>query len=409
MNTDVKRSDFDRYMVPNYKPQSEVMTKGQGAKVTDQNGRDYIDLAGGIAVNALGHCHPALVNALKVQAENIWHLSNLFTNAPALQLARRLTELTFAERVFFANSGAEANEAALKMARRYAQVSGHREKIEIISFNKGFHGRTFFTVSVGGKPEYSDGFGPKPSGITHLPFNDVDAVEEAIGPQTCAVILEPVQGEGGVVLASNEFVCALRRLCNKYDALLIFDEVQTGVGRTGPLYDYMDHGISPDILTSAKGLGGGFPIGATLTTAKIAAVLQPGTHASTYGGNPLGAAVSNAVLDVLTAPGFEKTVSERSRFFFSRLAEMNDRLSVFKDIRGKGLLIGAELSGEIAVSAQEMISRAFEVGVLITAAGPRTLRFCPPLTISDDEIGKGLDRIEAALVPLASNATLVKA
>lgn len=392
----IDRIHFDEFHTPNYFPQNKVIISGIGSYVTDQDGKEYVDFAAGIAVNCLGHCHPELIKTLKRQSEKLWHTSNIFINEPVLELARKLTESTFADKVFFANSGAEANEAALKLARRYA-FNRDSQKNEIIAFHKGFHGRTFFTVSVGGKPEYSDGFGPKPSGIKHLPFNDISAFEQTINDQTCAVILEPIQGEGGVIPATSEFLATIRSLCNKHNALLIFDEVQTGIGRTGSLYAYMLSGVVPDILTTAKGLGGGFPIGAMLTTNAIASTLTIGTHASTFGGNPLAASVANTVLSIINNTTFLNSVREQSNKFFSGLHQINKRLNIFNDIRGLGLLIGAELSNDISETAQDIISHCFANQLLITAAGPRTLRFCPPLNIDDKAMEQGFERLEHTL------------
>lgn len=287
MTTEIKveRGLFDEVMVPCYNPMEMIPVKGEGSRVWDQEGNEYIDFAGGIAVSCLGHCHPVMVNALTEQANKLWHLSNVMTNEPALRLAKKLTEVSFAERVFFANSGAEANEAALKLARRYAADVHGAEKSEIIAFKQGFHGRTFFTVTVGGQAAYSDGFGPKPGDVTHLPYNDIEALQAHMSDRTCAVMMEPLQGEGGIVPPTPEFAQAVRELCDKHNALLIFDEVQTGNGRTGNFYAYQGLGITPDILSTAKSLGGGFPIGAMLTTAKLAEHMKVGTHGSTYGGN----------------------------------------------------------------------------------------------------------------------------
>ncbi|MGL5708537.1 MAG: bifunctional acetylornithine/succinyldiaminopimelate transaminase, partial [Aeromonas sp.] len=283
----VTREVFDEVMVPNYAPAKIVPVRGEGSRVWDQEGREYIDFAGGIAVNGLGHCHPKLVEALKTQGEKLWHLSNVMTNEPALRLASKLVAATFAEKVYFCNSGAEANEAALKLARRYAIEKFGAHKTQIIAFHQGFHGRTFFTVSVGGQAAYSDGFGPKPADITHVAYNDLAALAEVISDNTCAVVMEPLQGEGGIIRPTDEFAKGVRALCDQHNALLIYDEVQSGVGRTGDLFAYMGLGVTPDILTSAKALGGGFPIGAMLTTTEIASHLKVGTHGSTYGGNPL--------------------------------------------------------------------------------------------------------------------------
>ena len=257
----VTRELFNEVMVPNYNPAEIIPVRGLGARVWDQAGNEYIDFAGGIAVNVLGHCHPDLVAVLKEQGEKLWHLSNVLTNEPVLRLAKKLTDATFAEKVYFANSGAEANEAALKLARRFALDNYGPEKDQIISFKQGFHGRTFFTVTVGGQAAYSDGFGPKPGAIEHVDYNDLSALEAVMSERTCAVMMEPLQGEGGIISPTQSFVQGVRDLCDKHNALLIFDEVQSGVGRTGELYAYMGLGVTPDILTSAKALGGGFPIG----------------------------------------------------------------------------------------------------------------------------------------------------
>lgn len=295
----VQRADFDQFMVPNYAPAAFVPVRGLGSRVWDQSGRELIDFAGGIAVNVLGHCHPALVAALTKQANTLWHISNVFTNEPTLRLGKKLVEATFAERVFFCNSGAEANEAAFKLARRVAHDRFGPEKHEIIAATNSFHGRTLFTVSVGGQPKYSDGFGPKIQGITHVPYNDLEALKAAISDKTCAVVLEPVQGEGGVLPAEKAYLQGARELCNAHNALLVFDEVQSGMGRTGELFAYMNYGVVPDILSSAKSLGGGFPIAAMLTTTDLAKHFSPGTHGTTYGGNPLACAVGEAVLDIV--------------------------------------------------------------------------------------------------------------
>jgi acetylornithine/N-succinyldiaminopimelate aminotransferase len=311
----VERSLFDEVMVPCYNPMEMVPVKGAGARVWDQHGKEYIDFAGGIAVSCLGHCHPDMVNALNEQSQKIWHLSNVMTNEPALRLAKKLTDLCFADKVFFANSGAEANEAALKLVRRYAANQFGPEKTEIIAFKQGFHGRTFFTVTVGGQAAYSDGFGPKPGDINHLPYNDIEALTEHMSDRTCAIMMEPLQGEGGIIPPTPEFAQAVRELCDKHNALLIFDEVQTGNGRTGHFYAYQGLGVTPDVLSTAKSLGGGFPIGAMLTTAELAEHMKVGTHGSTYGGNPLGCAVAEAVVDLVSKPETLAGVLEREALF----------------------------------------------------------------------------------------------
>ncbi|MFY0666124.1 MAG: aspartate aminotransferase family protein [Natronospirillum sp.] len=391
------RALFDQVMVPNYSPVSVIPVKGEGSRLWDQEGREYIDLAGGIAVNSLGHCHPELVAALKEQADKLWHLSNVYTNEPALNLAKQLCDLTFAERVFFANSGAEANEAALKLARRYGWDKVGEEKHEIISTRGSFHGRTLFTVTVGGQEKYTEGFRPAPGGITHIAYNDIAALEAAISDKTCAVMLEPVQGEGGVRPADKAYLEAARRLCDKHDALLIFDEVQTGVGRSGKLYSYMTYGVTPDVLTTAKSLGGGFPIGAMLATAEAAKCLVVGTHGSTYGGNPLACAVAGKVLDIVSRPEVLAGVEIRHARLKNHLAEINAKHNIFTEVRGQGLLIGAELTEAWHGKAKDFVNAALEEGVMILVAGPNVLRMAPSLVIPEADIDAAMTGLERAI------------
>ncbi|MRJ42887.1 MULTISPECIES: aspartate aminotransferase family protein [Idiomarina] len=397
----VTRATFDDVMVPNYNPAQMIPVKGEGSRVWDQAGTEYVDFAGGIAVNCLGHCHPAMVQALTEQGNKLWHLSNVFTNEPALRLAQKLTDATFADRVYFANSGAEANEAALKLARRSALDKFGPEKDQIIAFNKGFHGRTFFTVTVGGQAAYSDGFGPKPGAIEHVDYNNLAALEALMSDKTCAIMMEPLQGEGGVISPDAEFVKGVRELCDKYNALLIFDEVQTGFGRTGSLYAYQQLGVTPDILASAKSLGGGFPIGAMLTTAEIAAHLKPGTHGSTYGGNPLACAVAEAVFDVVNTDDVLAGVKQREQLFKTTLQQINEKYGVFQDIRGQGLLLGAELTEKFDGKARDFLNAAAAEGVMVLVAGPSVIRFTPSLIIPEQDILEGLARFERAVAKLA--------
>ncbi|THD37147.1 acetylornithine/succinyldiaminopimelate transaminase, partial [Pantoea sp. R102] len=287
MSLQVSRHDFDQWMMPVYAPAAFVPVRAEGSTLWDQQGKEYIDFAGGIAVNALGHAHPALQQALTEQAGKLWHTGNGYTNEPILRLAKQLIDATFADRVFFCNSGAEANEAALKLARKVAHDRFGAEKNGIVAFTNAFHGRTLFTVSAGGQPAYSRDFAPLPPAIQHATFNDLASAAALINDQTCAVIVEPIQGEGGVLPADPAFLRGLRELCDRHQALLIFDEVQSGVGRTGSLYAYMHYGVTPDVLSTAKALGGGFPIGAMLTREDLAQVMGVGTHGTTYGGNPL--------------------------------------------------------------------------------------------------------------------------
>ncbi len=398
----VDRKLFDEVMVPNYAPSAVIPVRGQGSKVWDQQGRELIDFAGGIAVNCLGHCHPALVGALKEQGEKIWHLSNVMTNEPALRLAKKLVESTFADKVYFANSGAESNEAALKLARRWALEVHGEDKSQIIAFKQGFHGRTFFTVTVGGQAAYSDGFGPKPGAIEHAEYNNLDSLKALISDKTCAVMVEPLQGEGGIVSPTDEFIKGVRQLCDQHNALLIFDEVQTGIGRLGSLYGYQDLGVTPDILTSAKGLGGGFPIGAMLTTTAIAKHLKIGTHGSTYGGNPLACAVAEAVIDTVNNPQVFADIKIKAQRYTDALNAINAKYNVFSEIRGKGLLIGAVLNDNYQGKAKEFLVAAMDEGVMTLVAGANVIRFAPSLVIPDQDIAEGLARFEKAVAKLTT-------
>ena len=393
----VQRADFDQVMVPNYAPAAFIPVRGAGSRVWDQAGRELIDFAGGIAVNVLGHAHPALVGALTEQANTLWHVSNVFTNEPALRLAKKLVDSTFAERVFFCNSGAEANEAAFKLARRVAHDRFGSEKYEIIAALNSFHGRTLFTVNVGGQSKYSDGFGPKITGITHVPFNDLDALKAAISDKTCAVVLEPIQGEGGVLPAEQAYLQGARELCDQHNALLVFDEVQTGMGRTGELFAYMHYGVTPDILTSAKSLGGGFPIAAMLTTEALAKHLVVGTHGTTYGGNPLACAVGNAVIDVINTPEVLQGVKARHDLFKTRLEQIGQQYGLFTQVRGMGLLLGCVLNDAWKGRAKDIFNAAEKENLMILQAGPDVVRFAPSLVVDEADIEEGLNRFERAV------------
>jgi acetylornithine/N-succinyldiaminopimelate aminotransferase len=396
----ITRATFNEVMVPNYAPADIIPVRGKGSRFWDQQGRDYIDFACGIAVTALGHCHPKLVAALTEQAGKLWHLSNVMTNEPALRLAKKLTEATFAERVFFCNSGAEANEAAFKLARRYGNTLAPG-KNQIIAFDNAFHGRTLFTVSVGGQAKYTQGFEPLPGAIAHVPFNDLAALEAALSDKTCAVVVEPVQGEGGVMPAAPGFLEGVRKLCDKHAALLVYDEVQTGMGRSGHLFAYQHYGVVPDVLTSAKGLGGGFPVGAMLTTAKCAEILQFGTHGSTYGGNPLACAVAETVLGIINDPALLAGVAKRSRLMQDGLDAIGKRYGIFEPVRGLGLLLGAPMSAAWKGRAKEIVNAGLRHGVWALVAGPDVLRLAPSLVIPEAELAEGLTRLEAAVAELA--------
>ena len=397
----VTRSNFNDWMVPVFAPANFIPVRGEGSRIWDQENKEYIDFAGGIAVNALGHAHPVAVNALTEQATKLWHVGNGYTNEPVLRLAKQLTENTFADKVFFCNSGAEANEAALKLARKVGLDSGVAGKSGIVAFNNAFHGRTLFTVSAGGQPKYSQDFAPLPNGINHVAFNDLEAAKAVINEQTCAVIVEPIQGEGGVIPADIEFLKGLRALCDEFGALLIFDEVQTGVGRTGSLYAYMNSGVTPDILTTAKALGGGFPVGAMLTTDKFAPHFSVGTHGTTYGGNPLASAVGGAVFEFINTPEVLEGVKHRHQYFLDALNTLNAEYQVFDEIRGQGLLIGCVLKAEYAGKAKDITTWAGEEGLLALIAGPNVVRFTPSLIIPEQDIDEGIARLKRALAKLA--------
>ncbi|MGY6713190.1 bifunctional acetylornithine/succinyldiaminopimelate transaminase [Klebsiella pneumoniae] len=393
----ITRATFDEVILPIYAPAEFIPVKGKGSRVWDQQGKEYIDFAGGIAVTALGHCHPALVAALHQQSETLWHTSNVFTNEPALRLGRKLVEATFAERVVFMNSGTEANETAFKLARHYAVTRHSPYKTKIIAFHNAFHGRSLFTVSVGGQPKYSDGFGPKPADIVHVPFNDLQAVKAVMDDHTCAVVVEPIQGEGGVTAATPAFLQGLRELCDQHQALLVFDEVQCGMGRTGSLFAYMHYGVTPDILTSAKALGGGFPVSAMLTTHEIASAFHAGSHGSTYGGNPLACAVANAAFDLINTPAVLDGVSAKRELFVKHLQRLDAEFDLFSDIRGMGLLIGAELKPQHKGRARDFLYAAADAGVMVLNAGPDVMRFVPSLIIDEQDIAEGMARFAQAV------------
>ncbi len=393
----ITRATFDEVILPIYAPAEFIPVKGKGSRVWDQQGKEYIDFAGGIAVTALGHCHPALVAALHQQGETLWHTSNVFTNEPALRLGRKLVEATFAERVVFMNSGTEANETAFKLARHYAVTRHSPYKTKIIAFHNAFHGRSLFTVSVGGQPKYSDGFGPKPADIVHVPFNDLQAVKAVMDDHTCAVVVEPIQGEGGVTAATPAFLQGLRELCDQHQALLVFDEVQCGMGRTGSLFAYMHYGVTPDILTSAKALGGGFPVSAMLTTHEIASAFHAGSHGSTYGGNPLACAVANAAFDLINTPAVLDGVSAKRELFVKHLQRLDAEFDLFSDIRGMGLLIGAELKTQHKGRARDFLYAAADAGVMVLNAGPDVMRFVPSLIIDEQDITEGMARFAQAV------------
>lgn len=396
MSQSISRQNFDQWMMPVYAPAPFIPVRGEGAWLWDQQSKGYIDFAGGIAVNALGHAHPAMVRALTEQATKFWHTGNGYTNEPALRLAKQLIDATFADRIFFCNSGAEANEAALKTARKFAHERVGSHKSGIVAFKNAFHGRTLFTVTAGGQPAYSQDFAPLPAEICHGIYNDIDSARELINDSTCAVIVEPIQGEGGVIPASPAFLRELRELCDRHHAVLIFDEVQTGVGRTGELYAYQHYGVTPDLLTTAKALGGGFPIGALLAREEIALVMTVGTHGTTYGGNPLACAVAGEVLSIINTPQVLNGVKQREQWFKERLQAINAQWGLFSDIRGVGLLIGCALREEYAGKAKLISQLAADEGLMVLIAGPSVVRFAPPLIVAEEDVTLGLNRFASA-------------
>lgn len=380
-------------ILPTYNRVDLIFERGEGAWLFTKDGARYLDFTAGIAVNVLGHAHPHLVAALTEQAGKLWHLSNLFRIEGGERLAARLVEATFADTMFFTNSGAEALECAIKMARKYHYAEGHPERTRIITFEGAFHGRTLATIAAGGNPKYLEGFGPAMPGFDQVPFGDIEAVKAAIGPETGAILIEPVQGEGGVRTAPWSFLRALRQLCDEHGLLLVLDEVQCGVGRTGKLFAHEWAGITPDIMAVAKGIGGGFPVGACLATADAANGMTAGTHGSTYGGNPLAMSVANAVLDVVLADGFLDQVLASSTRLRQRLAELKDRHpAVIAEVRGEGLLLGLRT----LVPNTDLVAALREESMLAVGASDNVVRLLPPLIIGESEIDAAFERLDAA-------------
>ena len=382
-----------------YARQDLVFARGEGSWLYTTSGERYLDFGSGVAVNSLGHAHPSLVKTLTDQAAKLWHTSNLYRVEGQEVLARRLCQLTFAERVFFCNSGAEACEGAIKIARRYHFVSGRPERNRIITFKGAFHGRTLATLAAGGNEKYLEGFGPEAGGFDHVEFGNHDALMAAIGSETAAIMIEPIQGEGGVRVVPPQCLKGIRDLCGQHGLLLIFDEVQCGVGRTGKLFAHEWAGITPDVMAVAKGLGGGFPVGAILATAEAAKGMTPGTHGSTFGGNPLAMSVASAVIDVVTEPGFLDAVQAKSRRLKQCLASIKNRFPrAVEDVRGTGLLTGLKLKA--AVTPAQVVNAAIGEKLLLVAAGDNTVRVIPPLTVSDGEIADGAERLARSLASI---------
>jgi len=378
-----------------YARQDVVFVRGEGSWLFSDKGERYLDFGSGVAVNALGHAHPRLVAALTAQAAKLWHTSNLYRIEGQEAVADRLTRLTFAERVFFCNSGAEACEGAIKVARRYQYVSGRPERWRIITFQGAFHGRTLTTLAAGGNEKYLEGFGHKADGFDQVPFCDLDAVQAAIGPETAAIMIEPIQGEGGVRSACEQDLKALRELCDTHGLLLVLDEVQTGVGRTGKLFAHEWAGIAPDVMAIAKGLGGGFPVGAVLATAEAAQGMTPGTHGSTFGGNPLAMAVAGTVLEIVSEPGFLDEVQGTALRLKQKLAGLRDQFpALIEGERGTGLLVGLKLNA--GVTPAEVVKAASAEHLLLVGAGDNTVRILPPLNVTHEDLSEGIERLARA-------------
>ena len=393
MPTDELRQATDRYLMRTSARLPVSIVRGRGSRVYDLEGREYIDFVSGIAVSTLGYGHPDLTAAIIKQAQHLLHASNLFYTEPQVALARMLTEQSFADKVFFANSGAEANEAAIKLVRRYARQQHGPERFEIITMEGSFHGRTFATLSATGQRKIQEGYEPLLPGFRHVPFNDLAALEQAINLATAAIMLEPIQGEGGVRLPDRDYLTAVGELCRQRDLLLVMDEVQTGIGRTGTLFAYEQYGIRPDIMTLAKGLGGGVPIGACLTTDEVARAFTPGAHASTFGGNPLACSAASAVIRVLLEGRLLEHVREVGAYLAKGLQALKERLPIIKEVRGLGLLQGMELS----VEGRSVMLDCLAAGLLINCTADRVLRFIPPLIITHAEIDRLLQGLQAVL------------
>ena len=382
MKTNKLIEQSSKYLCNTYNRYPVVFSKGKGCKLWDVEGKEYLDFVAGLAVCNLGHCHPNVVAAIQGQAERLIHVSNYYHNEPMIELARLLCENSFAEKVFFCNSGAEANEAAIKLARKYAKENLGLEKFEIITMLKSFHGRTMATITATGQERFHKGFEPLLEGFKYVPYNDLEALRGAISERTCAIMMEPIQGEGGVNVPSKEYIQELRKLCNEQGILLIFDEVQTGIGRTGKLFAYEHFGIEPDVMTLAKGLANGVPIGAMLTKDKFASAFVPGTHASTFGGNPLATAAAVAVLRTIENENIIENCQMIGGYLVNRLKGLQKGFDFIKDVRGMGLLIGMELSFD----AGDIVKKCMERGILINYTNGNILRFIPPLIVTADEV-----------------------
>lgn len=397
MDTGVQSSaewiaEGERYVMGTYKRFPLVLTEGAGMAVWDCEGREYLDFIGGIAVCSLGHSHPKVVEAIQKQAAKLTHVSNLYHIPPQIELARLLVENSFADKVFFCNSGAEANEGAIKLARKYGcDILGG--KYEIITMENSFHGRTLATITATGQEKFRKGFEPLPDGFVYVPYNDLEAIEQAVSERTCAVMLEPIQAEGGVRVPDERYLKGVRKICDERNLLMILDEVQVGMGRTGKLFAYEHEGVSPDIMSLAKALGNGFPVGAMLATDRVASAFAPGNHASTFGGNPLAMAAGKAAFEVLTQEGVIEHGARVGLYLKKRLEELKSRHSCMLEVRGRGLIVGVEMDREVA----ETVNRCIDAGVLIGSAGTHVLRFLPPLIVEEHHVDRFITTLDKVL------------
>jgi len=383
----------DENIMNTYKRFPIVLVKGLGAKVWDVNGKEYLDFAAGIAVCNLGHCHPQVIAAIKDQVENLMHVSNLYYTEPQVQLAKLLVDNSFADKIFFCNSGAEANEAAIKLARKYAHENMGPDKFELITMKDSFHGRTMATITATGQEKFQFGFTPLLEGFTYVPFNDLPALEARISHKTCGIMVEPIQGEGGVNIPDVNYLNSVREICDRHGILLIVDEVQTGMGRTGKLFAYEHSGIKPDIMTLAKALGNGFPIGAMLATNKVAKAFVPGNHASTFGGNPLAMAAANATVKTMLQEGILEHCRKMGDYFLLKLKKLQQKHNIIKDVRGTGLMLAAQLN----IESGDIVNECLQRGLLIISAGSKTLRFVPPLIITTGDVDQAISVLDEVM------------
>lgn len=393
MNNQDILNENKKYIMNTYASFPIALEKGEGSYVWDFDGKKYLDFVSGIAVNCLGYNDREFIENITSQLKKIQHCSNLYQNEPSVELAKKLVENSDFDKVFFCNSGAEAVEAALKLARKYGSTNKGKEAYEIITMKNSFHGRTLGTVTATGQEKYQEGFGPLLPGVKYVPYNDFEALEKTVNENTCAIVLEAIQGEGGVNPANKEYLEAVRELCDKLDIVMIFDEVQTGIGRTGKLFGYQIHGVKPDVISLAKGLGGGIPIGAMLATDKVASAFEPGNHASTFGGNPIATTAGNTVLSRLLDGGLLENVERQGKYLKEKLEDLKKKYSVIIDIRGTGLIQGIELS----VPGIELVNKCIEKGLLLVGAGTEVVRFVPPLIITEEEIDEAINILDSSL------------